>query len=73
MMQTKFIITMLTPARPDLTYYFAGCKLGSNVFELKKSKAKRYDFFEEADRDARTLAAVSKPDTFKVETVRCRT
>ncbi len=25
------------------------------------------------DRDARTLAAVSKPDTFKVVTVRCRT
>ena len=73
MMQTKFIIQMTTPGRPDLEYFFAGCKLGSNVFELKKSKAKRYDFLEEADRDARTLAAVSKPDTFKVITIRCRT
>lgn len=73
MMQTKFIITMITPARPDLTYYYAGHRFGSNVFELKKSLAKRYDFLEEADRDARTLTAVSKPDTFKVITVRCRT
>lgn len=73
MMQTKYIIQMTTPARPDLEYFFAGHKLGSNVFELKKSLAKRYDFLEEADRDARTLAAVSKPDTFKVVTIRCRT
>lgn len=73
MMQTKYIIKMKMSTRPDLEYFFAGCKLGSNVFELKKSLAKRYDFFEEADRDARTLAAVSKPDTFEVITVRCRT
>jgi hypothetical protein len=63
---------MTTPARPDLEYFYAGQLYGSTVFELKKSKAKRYDFLEEADRDARTLAAVSKPDTFKVTTVRCR-
>ena len=73
MMQTKFIIQMTTPGRSDLKYFYAGHKLGSNVFELKKSLAKRYDFFEEADRDARILAAVSKPDTFKVVTIRCRT
>ena len=73
MMQTKFIIQMVTPARPDLEYFYAGQLYGSTVFELKKSKAKRYDFLEEADRDARILAAVSKPDTFKVVTVRCRT
>jgi hypothetical protein len=73
MMQTKFIIQMTTPARPDLEYFFAGCRLGSNVFELKKSLAKRYDFLEEADRDARILTAVNKSDTFKVITIRCRT
>ena len=73
MMQTKFIIQMTTPARPDLEYFFAGYKLGSNVFRLKKSEAKRYDSLDEADRDARILTAVSKPDTFKVITVRCRT
>lgn len=73
MMPTKYIIQMTTPGRPNLEYFFAGHKLGSNVFELKKSLAKRYDFSEEADRDARTLAAVSKPDTFKVIPIKCRT
>ena len=73
MMQTKFIIQMTMNARPDLEYFYRGQnKEGCPVFELKKSKAKRYDFLDEADRDARTLATVSKPDTFKVITIRCR-
>ena len=72
MIQTKFIIQMTTPSRPDLKYFFAGCKPGSNVFELKKSLAKRYDFLEEADRDARILIAVEKTDTFEVIAIRCR-
>jgi hypothetical protein len=74
MMQTKFIIQMTMPTRPDLEYFYAGeGKSRAQVFELEKSKAKRYDLLEEADRDMRILAAVNKPDTFKVVTIRCRT
>ena len=74
MMTTKYIIQMTMATRPDLEYFYCGeGKSGARVFELKKSRAKRYDFLEEADRDARILTAVNKPDTFKVITVRCRT
>ncbi len=74
MMQTKYIIQMTIPTRLDLEYFYRGeNKDGCSVFDLKKSAAKRYDFLEEADRDARILAAVEKNDTFKVITVRCRT
>lgn len=73
MMQNKFIIQMTMPSRPDLEYFYRGeNRDGCSVFDLKKSAAKRYDFIEEADRDARILAAVEKDDTFKVLTVRCR-
>ncbi len=73
-MQTKYIIQMTMPSRSDLEYFYCGeGKSGAQVFELKKSKAKRYSFLAEADRDARILTAVNKPDTFKVITVRCRT
>ena len=74
MMVTKFIIQLTMSARPDLEYFYAGeTKEGHSVFELKKAKAKRYDFLEEADRDARILSAVNAGDTFKVVTIRCRT
>ena len=74
MMQTKFIIQMKMPSRPDLDYFYAGQhREGHSVFELKKSFAKRYDFLEEADRDARILSVVNTGDTFKVITIRCRT
>lgn len=73
MMQTKYVIQMTMPSRPDLEYFYRGeNKDGCSVFDLKKSAAKRYDFLEEADRDARILAAIEKDDTFKVLTVRCR-
>ena len=73
MMQTKFIIQMTMPTRPDLKYFYCGeGKSGAQVFEFKKSRAKRYDFLEEADRDARILAVKEKNDTFKVMTIRCR-
>ena len=73
MMQTKFIIQMTMPSRPDLEYFYRGeNRDGCSVFDLKKSAAKRYNFLEEADRDARILASVEKDDTFKVLTVRCR-
>ena len=75
MMMTKFIIQMTPEARPDLKYFYAGIgRSGCPVFELKKSRAKRYDFIEEADRDMRILAAVDEmEETFKVKTIRCRT
>ena len=73
MMQTRYIIQMTMPSRPDLEYFYRGeNRDGCSVFDLKKSAAKRYDFLEEADRDARILAAVEKDDAFKVLTVRCR-
>ena len=75
MMQTKFIIQMTMPARPDLEYFFAGHKLGSNVFELKKSLAKRYDTLKEAQRDADIFqsGAFIAGETYTVKTIRCRT
>jgi hypothetical protein len=73
MMVTKFIIQMTMLCRPDLEYFYAGQnKDGCPVFELKKAKSKRYNSVEEADRAMRILSAVSKGQTFKVSTVRCR-
>ena len=74
MMQTKFIIQMTTPGRPDFEYFYAGQgRSGLPVFELKKHRAKGYDFFEEADRDMRLLQAFQTDETLKVITVRRRT
>jgi hypothetical protein len=66
---------MTTETRPDLEYFYAGIgRSGCPVFELKKSRAKRYNFVEEADRAMRILAAVDEMgETFKVITVCCRT
>lgn len=75
MMQTKYIIKMKMPTRPDLDYFYCGeGKSGAPVFELNKKKAKRYDFLEQANHDARGLQIVhrSTGETFKVETVRQR-
>ena len=75
MMQTKYIIKMKMPARPDLDYFYCGeGKSGAQVFELKKSKAKRYSTVEEANRDAFILQACHKAsgETYTVETVRQR-
>ena len=53
MMQTKFIIQMTLETRPDLEYFYCGeGKSGAQVFELKKSRAKKYDTMEEVNRDA---------------------
>lgn len=75
MMQTKYIIQMKMPTRPDLDYFYAGQnRKGNPVFELKKAKAKRYDSMEEVNRDAYLLEVVHKEsgETYKVSTVRCR-
>ena len=74
MTQTKYIIQMKIPTRPDLDYFYCGeGKSGAQVFELKKSKAKRYNSWEEADRDARILQVCYKAsgETYTVDTVRC--
>jgi hypothetical protein len=76
MMQTKYIIQMKMPKRPDLDYYYCGeGKSGAQVFELKKSKAKRYNTMEEVSRDAFILQAVHKAsgELYTVLPVRCRT
>jgi hypothetical protein len=75
MMQTKYVIQMTMKSRPDLDYFYAGIGRSScPVFELKKARAKRYDFIEEADRDMRILKAMDEVgETFKVMTIRCRT
>lgn len=74
MMQTKFIIQMTMPARPDLEYFYRGQnKEGNSVFGFKKAQAKRYTSFEEAHRDMRILFAVEKAITGQVTAIRCRT
>lgn len=75
MMVTKYIIKMKMPGRPDLDYFYCGeGKSGAQVFELKKSRAKRYDTMEEVSRDAFILQACHKASgqTYTVETVRQR-
>ncbi len=74
-MQTKFVIQMTMPSRPDLEYYYCGeGKSGAQVFELKKSKAKRYNTMEEVSRDAFILQVVHKAsgEIYTVLPVRCR-
>ena len=76
MIQIKAIIKMKMPTRPDLDYFYCGeGKSGAQVFELKKSKAKRYSTLEEAIRDAQILQDCHKAsgETYTVDTVRCRT
>ena len=76
MMQTKLIIQMTLETRPDLEYFYCGeGKSGAQVFELKKSRAKRYDTMEEVNRDAFILQAVHKAsgETYTVLPIRCRT
>ena len=66
---------MKMPARPDLDYFYCGeGKSGAQVFELKKSKAKRYDTMEDASRDAFILQACHKASDqiYTVEEVRQR-
>lgn len=75
MMQTKYIIQMKMPARPDLDYFYCGeGKSGAQVFEPKKSRAKRYATMEEVSRDAFILQAVHKAsgETYIVLPIRCR-
>lgn len=75
MMVTKYIIKMKMPTRPDLDYFYCGeGKSGAQVFELKKSKAKRYDTMEDASGDAFILQACHNVSgqTYTVEEVHQR-
>jgi hypothetical protein len=75
MLVTKYIIKMQMPARPDLDYFYCGeGKSGAQVFELKKSKAKRYETMEEVSRAAFILQVCHKAsgEIYTVETVRQR-
>ena len=75
MLVTKYIIKMKMPARPDLDYFYCGeGKSGAQVFELKKSKAKRYNSMEEVSRDAFLLQVCHKAsgEIYTVDSVRCR-
>ena len=75
MMQIKAVIKMKMPTRLDLDYFYCGeGKSGAQVFELKKSRAKRYDTMEEVSRDAFILQVVHKAsgELYTVQTIRCR-
>lgn len=75
MMTTKYIIKMKMPTRPDLEYFYCGeGKSGAQVFELKKSRAKRYTTLEEAIRDISILQACHKAsdETYTINAVRQR-
>ena len=75
MMQTKYVIKMKIPTRPDLDYFYCGQTREENspLFDYRKPRAKRYTMWEEADRDLRILTAVTHDETLTVDTVRCRT
>ena len=75
MMTTKYIIQMKMPHSPDLDYFYCGeGKSGAQVFELKQSKAKRYDTMEEVSRDAFILQVAHKAsgEIYTVLPIRCR-
>ncbi len=74
MMNTKFIIQTHKFGSLDLEYFYCGqSTVGLPVFDYKKYRAKRYNTWEEADRDRRILSVVAEDETLTVETVRCRT
>lgn len=72
---TKYIIKMKIPTRPDLDYFYCGKgKSDAQVFELKKSKAMRYDTMEDASGVAFILQSAhnASGQIYTVETVRQR-
>ena len=75
MTQTKYVIKMKMPTRPDLDYYYCGQSksgLSSPIFDYRKPKAKRYTFIEEANRDLSILAVMTHDDTLTVAPIKCR-
>ena len=76
MMQTKYIIQMKIPSRSDLDYYYTGKSdpdtLGP-VFDYRRTKAKRYQYIEEAYRDLSIINAIVHNETLTVTPIKCRT
>ena len=77
-MVTKYIIQMMHHRSPgdDFPYYYKGkYKEGCNLFDYRKTLAKRYDFEHEAIRDMNILKAVhvaKEQDDFSVISIKCR-
>jgi hypothetical protein len=73
-MQTKYIIKMNIPSRPDLDYYYCGRTREENspLFDYRKPRAKRYDSLEEANKDLEILSAISYKETLTVIPIKCR-
>ena len=75
MMQTKYIIQMKMPGRPDLDYYYCGQTREENspLFDYRRPRAKRYRYIEEAYRDLSIINAIKGNETLTVVPIKCRT
>lgn len=74
MLQTKYVIKMKIPTRPDLDYYYCGQTKEENspLFDYRKPRAKRYDFIEEAYRDLSIINAIKYDESLTVVPIKCR-
>lgn len=73
MLQTKYVIKMKIPTRPDLDYYYCGqTKENSPLFDYRKPRAKRYTFIEEAYRDLSIINAIKHDESLTVEKIKCK-
>jgi hypothetical protein len=76
MMQTKYIIQMKMPGRPDLDYYYVGPSKSDRpgpLFDYRRPRAKRYSYIEEAYRDLHTMSIFIHDETLTVTPIKCRT
>lgn len=75
MMQTKYVIKMKMPSRPDIDYFYCGQTREENspLFDYRKPKAKRYSYIEEAYRDLSIINAIVHDETLTVVPIKCRT
>lgn len=75
MMQTKYIIQMKMPKRPDLDYYYTGkddpLRPGPH-FDYRRPRAKRYSYIEEAYRDLKIISVFVHDETLTVTPIKCR-
>jgi hypothetical protein len=75
-MQTKYIIQMKIPTRPDLDYYYTGkndpLRPGPH-FDYRRLRAKRYSYIEEAYRDLKIMSVFIHDETLTVTPIKCRT
>lgn len=75
MIQTKYVIQMKIPTRPDLDYYYTGkndpLRPGPH-FDYRKPRAKRYSYIEEAYRDLKIMSVFIHDETLTVTQIKCR-